>query len=262
MENQKVAEQKEVSKLEGFLSSNLYFRWHQVKNICNREWQGYFFSPVAYIVIAIYLAVTAWFFYNDFFLRNTSSLRQFFLFIPWIFTFIIPAITMRLYSEEYREGSYEMLRTLPLSGVEIILGKFLGALSFLFMMYMPTLMYAFFTAALGDLDWGATFCGYLGGFLLGSAYIAIGLFASSITKNQIVAFMLSVFFCFVLTSLDSFFFFLPRNLLFIFQYIGSSYHFARLGRGVMDSKDIIYFLVVIFLFLFFTHRVMQDKLKH
>ncbi len=232
-----------------------------IRSICKRELNSYFYSPIAYVVISIFLGIMGWFFFNEFFLRDEASLRSFFGLLPWIFTFIIPAVTMRLYSEEESTGSYEMLVTLPIKEVDIVLGKFLGAFIFVGIMISPSIFYAIIVETIGDLDWGPVIGGFLGSLLLASTYISIGIFTSSVTKNQIIAFILSVLFCFILTSIDSFFVFLPSSFLGVFQYISASYHFQSVAKGLIDTRDFFYFLSSSFLFLLMTHQVMLEKYR-
>jgi ABC-2 type transport system permease protein len=227
-------------------------------HIFRKELRGYFVTPIAYIVITIFLVLTGWFFFSTFFLYSQAELRSFFTMMPIIFSFIIPAVTMRLFSEEFNVGSYEMLATLPVSPNDIILGKFLAGVAFTAVMLVPTLAYAFTVARLGDLDWGPVIGGYLGSLLLGGSFTAIGLLASSLTRNQIIAFIIGMIICFALAMIDKFLFFLPGRLLGFFQYIGADYHFQNIAKGVIDSRDIIYFASVIFVALFLTQLRVRE----
>ncbi len=231
----------------------------QVINIAGRELRDYFTSPIAYIVISIFLLVSGWFFFTTFFLYNQADLRSFFNLLPPILSFIIPAITMRLFSEERNVGSYETLLTLPVTFRDIILGKFLAALILVAVMLAPTLFYALCIATIGALDWGPVIGGYLGALLLGAAFCAIGLFASSLTRNQIIAFIVAMAICFALTTIDRMLFFFPQATLAILGYLGAGSHFQNIARGVIDSRDIIYFLSVVFIGLYSTALVMEEK---
>src|SRR3989338_6212649 len=157
-------------------------------NIYKREFKSYFVSPIAYIVISIFLIITGWFFFSTFFLFGQAELRNFFSLLPITFSFIIPAITMRLFSEEIHTGSYELLYTMPVTGLDIILGKFFSALFFIIIMLLPTLSYGIFISFLGDLDWGPVLGGYIGAILMGAAYASVGLFASSCYLQQALLF--------------------------------------------------------------------------
>lgn len=231
----------------------------QIRHIAIKEFKDYFTSPIAYIVISIFLIVTGWFFFSTFFLYDRASMRDFFLLLPTIFAFIIPAITMRLLSEEMNVGSYEILVTMPVSLTDIAVGKFLGATSFVIVMLIPTILYPVSISFLGDLDLGPIIGGYIGAILLGSAYCAIGVFASSLTRNQIVAFIIGAAICFTFTIIDRVLFFVPGALASIIEYIGANSHFANISKGVIDTRDIIYFASVIFLALFGTYLMMKEK---
>ena len=147
----------------------------QVAHIFRKEFSTYFLSPIAYIVISIFLLVTGWFFFTTFFILNQADLRNFFSMLPIIFAFVIPAVTMRLFSEELNVGSYETLLTLPVTYLDVVLGKFLAAVAFVAAMLLPTGLYAVTVFFLGQLDWGPVVGGYIGALLLGGAFSAIGL---------------------------------------------------------------------------------------
>ncbi len=227
--------------------------------VFKKELRGFFFSPIAYIVITTFLLLSGWFFFSTFFLYNQAELRNFFSLLPIIFAFIVPAITMRLFSEELNSGSFELLSTLPISDSGIVVGKFMAALVFIALMLLPTLAYAVSVAALGDLDWGPVFGGYCGALLLAGAYAGIGLFASSLTKNQIVAFIIGMAICFMLTIFDRMLFFVPESVLAVFAYLGSTTHFQNISRGIIDTRDLLYFLSIMFLALYATTFVLKEK---
>ena len=231
----------------------------QAVNIFQKEFRSYFVSPIAYIVIAIFLLVTGWFFFTTFFLLDQANLRNFFSMLPVIFAFVVPAVTMRLFSEELNVGSYETLLTLPVRYSEVVLGKFLAAVAFVGAMLVPTLAYPFTVSLLGQLDWGPVVGGYLGAILLAAAYASIGLFASSLTRNQIVAFIIGMAICFTLTLMERMLFFLPESLLGIFSYIGTIPHFQNISKGVIDTRDIVYFLSVSFIGLYAARLVIEEK---
>lgn len=224
-----------------------------------KDFKVYFVSPIAYIVISIFLILSGWFFFSTFFLFNQAELRGFFTLLPLLFSFVIPAVTMRLFAEERNTGSHELLLTLPLSGLDVVLGKFLSALAFVAIMLLPTLSYAVSVSRYGDLDWGPVLGGYLGALLMGAAYAGIGLLASSLTRNQIVAFILGMAVCFTLTLLDKMLFFLPRSILGAVQFLGADFHFQNFARGLVDSRDLLYFLSVCFLAIYATHLVIERK---
>jgi len=227
--------------------------------IFKREFRTYFVSPIAYIVISFFLLVTGWFFFTTFFLYNQASLRNFFSLLPIIFSFVVPAITMRLFSEEFNVGSYETLLTMPVTFLDVVLGKFLASVAFIVAMLIPTLAYPLTVGFLGQLDWGPVAGGYTGAILLGAAFSAIGLLASSMTRNQIIAFITGMAICFCLVLIDKMLFFLPRFSLVFFQYLGADHHFQNISKGIIDSRDILYFLSLSFIGLYGTHLVLQEK---
>jgi gliding motility-associated transport system permease protein len=231
----------------------------QAIHIFKKEFSDYFISPIAYIVISIFLLVTGWFFFATFFLYGQASLRNFFSLLPLIFSFVIPAITMRLFSEELNIGSYETLLTLPVTFKDIILGKLLAGTALITTMLIPTLAYALTVTLIGQLDWGPVIGGYLGAILLGAAYASIGLFASALTRNQIIAFIVGMAICFSLTLVDKMLFFIPQSLLGVIGYLGADFHFQNISKGIIDSRDILYFLSVTFIGAYGAHLAMQEK---
>ena len=231
----------------------------QVIHIFEKESRIYFVSPIAYIFISIFLLITGWFFFMTFFLFNQADLRNFFVLLPIAFSIVVPAITMRLFSEELNVGSYEILLTMPVTFRQVVLGKYLASVVFVAALLIPTLAYPVTVAFLGELDWGPVLGGYIGAVLLGAAFSAIGLFASSLTRNQIIAFITGMAICFSLTLIDKMLFFLPQTLLGILQYLGADYHFRNISKGILDSRDILYFLSVSFIGLYGTHLALQEK---
>jgi ABC-2 type transport system permease protein len=232
---------------------------HPAFAIGRKEFKTYFVSPIAYIVIAIFLLVTGWFFFSTFFLFNQASLRNFFGLLPTVFAFVVPAVTMRLFAEELNIGSYETLLTLPVSDGDIVLGKFAAAVAFILAMLVPTLAYPLTVSFLGALDWGPVAGGYLGALFLGAAFSAVGLFASALTRSQIVAFIIGMAVCFGLTLIDQMLFFLPRPLVGVFSYLAADVHFQNIAKGIIDTRDLIYFASVCFIGLFATHLVLGSK---
>jgi ABC-2 type transport system permease protein len=227
--------------------------------IFKKEFRSYFVSPIAYIVIAIFLLVTGWFFFATFFLVGQANLRNFFSLLPIIFSFVIPAITMRLVSEELNIGSYEILLTMPVTITDVVIGKFLAAVFFVVAMLIPTVAYPVTVTALGQLDWGPVLGGYIGAVLLGAAFSAIGLFTSAMTRNQIIAFIVGMAICFILTLIDKMLFFLPRSMLGVLAYLGADFHFQNISKGIIDSRDIVYFLSVCFVSLYGAYLALREK---
>ncbi|MGE5344002.1 MAG: ABC transporter permease subunit [Candidatus Omnitrophota bacterium] len=231
-----------------------------IKHIFKREFMAYFISPIAYIVISLFLLIIGWMFFSTFFLNGQATLTRFFSILPVTFSFILPALTMRLFSEEINVGTYELLLTLPVTFRDIIVGKFLAAVAFVGVMLLPTLSYAISVTIVGKLDWGPVIGGYLGAMLLGATYCAVGLLASSLNRNQVVSFIIGVAICFSLTLFTDFLlYFLPDKLVKTFQYFSSNYHFYNVAKGMVDSRDIIYFLSVMFIALYGAHLIMEEK---
>jgi ABC-2 type transport system permease protein len=231
----------------------------QALHIFIKELKDYFVSPIAYIVICIFLLISGWFFFSTFFLINQANLRTFFSMLPLIFPFVIPAVTMRLFAEELHIGSFEMLLTLPVRLSDVIIGKFLACVVFVALMMLPTFSYAIWASFMGDLDWGPVMGGFLGAVLLGSAYSAIGIFASATTRNQIIAFIVGMVICFALSLVDKMLFFFPATILPFIHYLGAGFHFENIAKGILDSRDIIYFMSVIFIALYGAKLIMQEK---
>jgi len=231
----------------------------QFTHILKKEFKDYFVSPIAYIVIAIFLVVTGWFFFSTFFLYNQAAMRNFFSMLPLVFSFVIPAVTMRLFAEELHGGSYEILLTLPVTFPDIIIGKFAAGVAMTAAMLLPTIAYPICISFIGDLDWGPVIGGYVGALLLGGAFSSIGLFASSATHNQIIAFIFGAAICFTLTLLDKMLFFFPETILSIIQYLGADSHFQNISKGIIDSRDILYFISVMFVGLYATYLSLMKK---
>ena len=213
--------------------------------IFRREIFAYFYSPMAYIVITVFLIITGWFFTSEMFLSNESSLRSVFGIIPFIFIFFVPAITMRLLSEERKSGTIELLFTMPISDMEIILGKYFAGLGLIVVGLLFTLPYSLTIIVLGEPDIGMLITGYLGLILMGAAYVAIGIFASTISKNQVVAFIIAFIIIFFLWLINKFLMLIPPPFIPVLQYLSIDYHYENIGRGVIDSRDIAYYLSLV-----------------
>ena len=223
-----------------------------------KEIKSFFTSVLGYVVIGVFLVVTGlfvWVLKGNVMELGRSTLQGFFDIAPLIFLFLIPAITMRMFAEERKSGTMELLLTQPISDNKLIAAKFLACEALLLIALLPTLIYFWSVWSLGApdgrIDVGATWCSYLGLFMLGTIFVSIGLFASSITKNQIVAFLLAALFCFVMHF--GFFFIYDSGLFenagYVIKKIGIEHHYAYISMGVIDSRDIIYFVTVSFLFL-------------
>lgn len=227
--------------------------------IMKRELVSYFTSPVAYIVTGLFLLVSGFLLFSVFFLANRAELRQFFVQLPLLFALFIPALTMRLFSEERGRGTIETLMTLPVSTWDVVIGKFLAAFISSVTLLVPTLIYAITAGCFGDVDFGPLFCGYLGSLFLAASFTSVGIFASSITKNQIIAFFVAFAICILLAMIDQFLIFLPASIVNFLQYISAGSHFTSISRGIIDSRDLIYFLSVTALFLALTAKTVENR---
>jgi len=219
--------------------------------IAKRELNSFFDSLMAYIMLVLFLGFSGfftWLFGSDIFLVGQASLGSFFNVAFWTLFFFIPALTMRLLAEENKTGTIELLLTKAVTDRQVVIGKFLAVFLLVAVALAFTLPYPVTVASLGNLDAGQVVCGYLGLLLLSAAYISIGLFASSVTSNQIVAFLVALFI--------GLFFHLIFNVLasqftgaagLFFDALSLSQHFESISRGVIDSTDVVYFLSVVFI---------------
>jgi ABC-2 type transport system permease protein len=224
---------KEISTYLGNFSN--------VGTIFKKEVRSYFNSAVAYVVIVVFLAIVGWLYTSSMFLVNVASLRLMFEWIPLVFLFVVPAVTMRLLAEEKKAGTIELLTTKPLHDWEIVAGKFLAAWALIGVTLLPTLIYYITVAFLGDIDNGPVIGGYLGLLLMAGVYVAIGLLASSLTENQIVAFIVGLLIMFAFFMMDKILLFIPDFMTSVVEYLGIDFHFSNIARGVIDSRDIVYF---------------------
>ncbi len=223
----------------------------QIWMITRRELQSFFDSLIAYIMITVFLALSGlftWLYGSDIFYVNQASLQAFFGIAFWTLFFFIPALTMKQIAEERKSGTIEMLLTKPVSEWQVLWGKFFATLILIAIALALTLPYYITVWSLGPVDHGAVWTGYLGLLLMSSAYISIGLFASSITNNQIVAFLLALF---IGIFFHIIFGFLASNMsglvASVFSYLSLSSHYDSITRGVVDTKDIIFFLSLVFM---------------
>ncbi|MBY8961531.1 gliding motility-associated ABC transporter permease subunit GldF [Flavobacterium sp. D11R37] len=233
-----------------------------MKALLLREIKSFFGSPIGYLVIAVFLLLNGlflWVFDGDFNILNSgfADLTPFFTLVPWILIFLIPAVTMRSFSDEKKQGTIELLFTKPLTVWEIATGKFFGAFVLILLALLPTIVYVFVISDLGlpqgNIDMGSTLGSYFGLLFLIAGYTAIGIFSSSLSDNQIVSFIAAVFLCFL-------FYFGFEGLSgyaggaagSIISSIGMDSHFKSMSRGVIDTRDVIYFISIAVLFLSLT----------
>ncbi len=228
---------------------------HNIGTIFRREFRAYFDSSIAYIFMIVFLFLTAGLYMTTFFLAGVADMRGFFGNLPLFNLFFLPAVTMRLWAEEKRVGTMELLMTLPMQAREIVLGKYLAALAFYAIALAGTLTIPLTLMMVGDPDVGAMVAGYFGSLLLGAFYLAVGIFVSGMFKDQIAAFVVGLMFCLffffagtqvVVATTDGW---LPGLGSFLESYVGISSHFQDIQRGVLDLHNVIYFVSMSVLFL-------------
>tara|TARA_Y100001960_G_C14746985_1_gene866223 strand:+ start:376 stop:1089 length:714 start_codon:yes stop_codon:yes gene_type:complete len=231
-----------------------------IYTIFKKEFIGYFTSPMAYIFLVVFSLVNGYFFSNTFFLIGQSDLRSLFNIIPMVYLFFIPAITMSLIAKEKNAGTMEVLCTLPIKDYELIIGKFLSSISLILVGLIFTSIHIITLIKFGTIiDYGAIFTGYLGLFFVGAFYASIGIFASSIFDNQVVSFILAVFIVLIFFLLDKLLIFMPSFIASFLEYLSVGFHASSISRGVIDSRDIIYFLSGIGFFLFMTIQILNSR---
>ena len=231
-----------------------------LKAIYIKEMRSYFDSPMAYIFLVIFTVINGYFFTRTFFLFNQSDMRSLFDIIPLVYIFFIPAVTMSLIARENNLGTMEVISTLPLKDMDFVLGKFLAALSLIVIGLLITLIHFFTLTQVGtNIDYGAVFTGYLGLALAGAVYSSVGIFASSLTDNQVVAFIIGIFIVIIFFLMDKMLMFVPISLTGLIQFLSVDYHLSNISRGVIDSRNLIYFSSVVGFFLFMTVRVLEIR---
>ena len=236
--------------------------------ILKKEFNSFFASPVAYLVMGVFLLINGlflWVFKDDFNLLNAgfADINPFFYLTPWVFLFLIPAITMKSFADEFNSGTIEILKTRPVSNWQIVLGKFWASLLLVLVALIPTLIYVYTIYQLGNpignLDLGSIIGSYIGLLFLAATYTAIGLFTSTLSKNQIVAFILGVFITFLLfygfDAISNSF----SNQSLTIQKFGINEHFKSISRGVIDTRDLVYFISVTLFFLFITKSRLENE---
>jgi ABC-2 type transport system permease protein len=229
--------------------------------IAGRQFRGFFNSPVAYIVVCLVMLILGPLFWQPFFLMGHASVRQMFSFLGPLLAFATPAMSMGLIAEERRSGTLELLITMPVREAEVILGKYLASLGLLAVLLFCTLPYPFSVWTLGNLDWGPVITGYLGIFLEGAALLAIGIAASSFTENQLVAFFASAAICFALAFLVGWFLpFIPTGALTtVAEWLSFDHHIEGMTRGVIDTRDVVYFVSVATFALMLAFRALESR---
>lgn len=239
-----------------------------MKSLFLKEITSFFGSLTGYLVLVLFLlavGLLVWVFPESSVLDyGYADLESLFLYTPYVFTFLIPALSMRSLAEERRAGTWELLQTSPLSLTQIVLAKYLALLVLVFMAILPTLGYAYSISLLGDppgnLDWAGFFGSWLGLLMIGATFTSVGLFASSLTSQQVVAFVLGVFLCFILyfglTALAGM---VPGDWAYWVEELSLSYHYNSLSRGVIDSRDLFFLLGMTWVFLGATVLILKKK---
>jgi len=219
--------------------------------VCKRELKSYFTTPVAYVFLVIFLFFAGYMpFREQFFDSRQADLRLFFNWMPTLLVFMIPCTAMRLWAEERKSGSIELLLSLPITVPQAVLGKFVAAWIFLGLALALTFPMPLTVAYLGDPDWGQVVTGYLGSFLMAGGYLAVGCFFSALSKNQVISFILAVVACAILlstglpTTLDYLSSFLPMGIVNAFESMSIQNHFDSMQRGVLEFNDLAYFLLL------------------
>ena len=236
--------------------------------IFKKEFNSFFTSTIAYLTIGIFLLINGlflWVFDDDFNILNAgfADLTSFFYLAPWILIFLIPAITMKTFADEFRSGTIEILKTRPITNVTLVLGKFFAILTLLIIVLIPTFVYAYSIHELGNpvgnLDYGSISGSYIGLLLLASSFASIGIFTSTLTKNQVVAFLLGICIVFLFyygfDAVSSLF----GDYSYTIKLFGMNEHFRSISRGVIDSRDVLYFMSIIIFFLFVSKQKLTNE---
>ena len=236
--------------------------------IFKKEFNAFFTSTIAYLTIGMFLLINGlflWVFDDDFNILNAgfADLTSFFYLSPWILIFLIPAITMKTFADEFRSGTIEILKTRPITNVTLVLGKFFAILTLLIIVLIPTFVYAYSIHELGNpvgnLDYGSISGSYLGLFLLASSFASIGIFTSTLSKNQVVAFLLGICMVFLFyygfDAVSSLF----GDYSYTIKLLGMNEHYKSISRGVIDSRDVLYFMSVIIFFLFVSKQKLTNE---
>lgn len=226
------------------MSSTVSARFRAGIALFRKELASYFQTPVAYIVGAVFLGVTASLFFSVFFLFDRVEMRQFFSSLPILLALLMPALSMRLIAEERRRGTWEILTTLPMRNIEILLAKFFSVWVTGLFLIAPTLIFTFTVSTMGNLDSGPVAGGYLGAILLIAAYSAVGIFASSITRNETTALIVGLVLTLLLALLNNFLILMPTLLVPLIEFLSIGYHFENFSQGIIDTRSVVYLLTL------------------
>ena len=233
---------------------------HNIMTIYKKELRSFFTSPMAYIFLVVFALVNGYFFTNTFFLYNQSDMRALFGIVPLVYLFFIPAVSMGLISREKSLGTIEIISTLPVRERDIVLGKYLAGFTLILVALLTTAVHYITLYNIGTtVDHGAVFTGYLGLALLGGVYTSVGIFSSSLTENQVIAFIVGIAIVLAFFLMDKLLFFVPASMAGIIQYLSTEFHLSNISRGVIDTRNLIYFGSVIGFFLSMTTRVLESR---
>jgi ABC-2 type transport system permease protein len=228
-------------------------------DVVNKELKIFFFQPMSYIITLLFLLLSGWFFASSLFIIRQAELTSLLTIMPFMLLFFVPAITMRLFAEELKLGTIEIVLTNPVKDSTLIAGKFMSALVVVIFMLIFTIYYTVALLIAGDPDIGKITASYIGLIFLISSYISIGIFASTLTKNQIVAFIVTFIIIFLLFMLDKITIFFPAQIQKIIEYLSITYHFNAFSSGLINFSDVIYYLTVIFLFLYLANYKLTKR---
>ncbi len=234
---------------------------NSILTIMKREFHSFFISPIAYIFLTLYLVLTNFLFFQGFFIAGEASMRNYFELLPWLFLLFLPAITMRSWAEERKNKTLELLLTWPVKDSEVVFGKFLASFMFLFIALLLSVTVPISVMLIGNPDEGIMLSSYIGALFLGGSYIAIGMAVSSFTENQIVAFIGTMVILLVgnLISHEAVLASVPATVASFLMSISLESHFTSIARGVLDSRDVIFYLSVIGLALFFNTQSLESR---
>ena len=229
--------------------------------IMKREFHSFFLSPIAYIFLTLYLVLTNFLFFQGFFLAGEASMRNYFELLPWLFLLFLPAITMRSWAEERKNRTLELLLTWPVKDSEVVFGKFFASFSFLFLALLLSVTVPISVILIGNPDKGIMLSSYIGALFLGGSYIAIGMTVSSLTENQIVAFIGTVVILLIgnLIGHDAVLASVPSAVAAFLASLSLESHFTSIARGVLDSRDLIFYISVIAIALFFNIQSLESR---
>jgi ABC-2 type transport system permease protein len=235
----------------------------RIRSMASREFRAFFTSPIAYVFLAAFVGASLFTFFNanTFFARGQADLRGLFEAVPFLFLLLVPALTMRLWAEEEKQGTVEILLTLPVQDHELVAGKFLASWYLLAIGLALTLPLPLIVSALGNLDWGPVVGGYVGALLLGAAYLSVGQFVSALTENQILAFILALFVCMAMWGIgtETFTGLFPDKAAALLLSLGTGSRFKSIARGVIDLRDVLYYLSLTAFFLALSIGALRAK---